>query len=72
MCFCCFAVSVDWFLMSGSFVIGYVRLVCVFCFAVVVDDWCLYLTLCHVVICYVKVVCAFVLPLLLRIWCDLV
>ena len=33
----------DWCftLMFGYVVIGYVKMVCVFCFSVFVDDWCL-------------------------------
>ena len=47
--------------------IGYVKKVCVFCFAVVVVDWCLNVMLGQVVIGYVKKVCVFGLQLLLLI-----
>ena len=41
------------------------KVVVCFCFAVVVDDWCLTLMFGYVLIGYGKLVCVFVLPLLL-------
>ena len=53
--------------MLGYVVVGYVKLVRVFCyFAVFVDDWGLKMMLGYVVVGYVKSVCGFVLPFLLR------
>ena len=45
--------------MFGYVVIGFVKMACVFCFAIFVDDLCLNVMLGYVVIGYVKLVCVF-------------
>ena len=53
--------------VSDYVVIGYVKLVCEFCFAVLVSELCLNLMLGDVLIGYVKLVFVVVLPLVLTI-----